>query len=57
MLRYAQALGVAAAEVETKRMQNWSASQGAEVFEHNRVTISDAQGVKAMYGQMRRVEV
>jgi hypothetical protein len=45
MQRYLEALQVAAVEAETKRAEN---------VEHERITVSDAQGVKAIHGEIRR---
>jgi hypothetical protein len=47
MLRYTQALGVAAAEVETRRLQNWSARRGHEVVETKRASARPSMLVEA----------
>lgn len=57
MLCYPQRLGVAAAEAETKRIQNWPAGAGHPSVETKKVMLSDARGVKAIHGQIRRVAV
>lgn len=42
MQRYTEALGVAAVEVETKRVQNWSAKDGHQIVETKRASVAPA---------------
>lgn len=57
MQRYTEALGVAAVEVETKRVQNWTAGEGATIVTHARATVTDAQGAVSIKGQLTAAPV
>ncbi len=47
MLRYTQRLGVAAAEVETRRVQNWSAKAGHVVVETKSASVKPSMLAEA----------
>ncbi len=57
MLRYTQALGVAAAEIETKRVQNRSASRGHQVIETKRASMLTEAGQAVMVNRRVRGEM
>jgi hypothetical protein len=57
MLRYTQALGVAAAEVETKRVQNWSTGRGHEVVETRKASMLTAAGKAVLVKRTVRGEM
>lgn len=57
MQRYSEALAVTSVEVETKRVQNWTAKHGATIVTHTSAKIADACGVVSIKGQVTAAPV